>query len=223
MAWSCRRKSSKVNNRKSKSQRYNTLAFELDREWSPVVGRPKYAKSWQSLRVASPRDNAIAEIRDHSQWAFSSLISRFYIVLQLQDKVKTLEKSLSHVVREFEAERAALVQKAEDETRSSRWGSSGLLVWLQNGQVWNPKHETTFLFVICCRAEIARLQRIIELKTKEMNRVKRLAKTILDQVSWAQNQPFTSSVIQPEFTGGDKPKTRLVWATLCVTLTPAGN
>ena len=40
--------------------------------------------------------------------------------------------------------------------------------------------KTNFLF--CCRAEISRLQRIVELKTKEMNRVKRLAKTILDQV-----------------------------------------
>lgn len=69
---------------------------------------------------------------------------------ELQEKVKTLEKSLSHVVREFEAERASLVQKSEYETRS-------------------------------CRAEISRLQRIVELKTKEMNRVKRLAKTILDQ------------------------------------------
>ena len=38
------------------------------------------------------------------------------------------------------------------------------------------------LFLFCCRAEISRLQRIVELKTKEMNRVKRLAKTILDQV-----------------------------------------
>lgn len=69
---------------------------------------------------------------------------------ELQEKVKTLEKSLSHVVREFETERASLVQKSEYETRS-------------------------------CRAEISRLQRIVELKTKEMNRVKRLAKTILDQ------------------------------------------
>lgn len=69
---------------------------------------------------------------------------------ELQEKVKTLEKSLSHVVREFETERASLVQKSEYETRS-------------------------------CRAEISRLQRIMELKTKEMNRVKRLAKTILDQ------------------------------------------
>ncbi|XP_068689370.1 basal body-orientation factor 1-like [Montipora foliosa] len=71
-------------------------------------------------------------------------------IAEFEEKVKTLEKSLSHVVREFEAERAALVQTAENETRSSR-------------------------------AEIARLQRIVELKTKEMNRVKRLAKTILDQ------------------------------------------
>ena len=38
------------------------------------------------------------------------------------------------------------------------------------------------LILDCCRAEISRLQRIVELKTKEMNRVKRLAKTILDQV-----------------------------------------
>ncbi|XP_015756974.1 PREDICTED: basal body-orientation factor 1-like [Acropora digitifera] len=71
-------------------------------------------------------------------------------ISELEEKVRTLEKSLSHVVREFEAERAALVQTAENETRNSR-------------------------------AEISRLQRIVELKTKEMNRVKRLAKTILDQ------------------------------------------
>ncbi|KAM7444118.1 hypothetical protein ABFA07_007291 [Porites harrisoni] len=71
-------------------------------------------------------------------------------IAELNDKVKTLEKSLSHVVREFEAERAALERKAEDDTRNSR-------------------------------AEIARLQRVVELKTREMNRVKRLAKTILDQ------------------------------------------
>lgn len=71
-------------------------------------------------------------------------------ITELNDKVKTLEKSLSHVVREFEAERAALERKAEDDTLNSR-------------------------------AEIARLQRVVELKTREMNRVKRLAKTILDQ------------------------------------------
>lgn len=71
-------------------------------------------------------------------------------ISELEEKVRTLEKSLSHVVREFEAERVALVQTAENETRNSR-------------------------------AEISRLQRIVELKTKEMNRVKRLAKTILDQ------------------------------------------
>ncbi|EDO37303.1 predicted protein, partial [Nematostella vectensis] len=71
-------------------------------------------------------------------------------ISELQEKVKTLEKSLSHLVREFEDERNAIVQATEDETRSSR-------------------------------AEIARLQRIVELKTKEMNKVKRLAKNILDQ------------------------------------------
>ena len=39
------------------------------------------------------------------------------------------------------------------------------------------------------RAEIARLQRIVELKTKEMNKVKRLAKNILDQVSAGSRCP----------------------------------
>jgi len=39
-----------------------------------------------------------------------------------------------------------------------------------------------YLFCVSFRMEIARLQRTIELKTKEMNRVKKLAKNILDQV-----------------------------------------
>ncbi|XP_031564389.1 basal body-orientation factor 1-like [Actinia tenebrosa] len=72
------------------------------------------------------------------------------LIEELQEKVKTLEQSLSHLVREFEAERVKIVDNAVVETKNSR-------------------------------AEIARLQRVIQLKTKEMNKVKRLAKNILDQ------------------------------------------
>ena len=43
-------------------------------------------------------------------------------------------------------------------------------------------HLATILKSLFCRAEIARLTKVVELKTKEMNRVKRLAKNILDQV-----------------------------------------
>lgn len=74
------------------------------------------------------------------------------IMKELQEKVETLEKSLSHVIREFEVERMAIVQKSGDDN----------------------KHAL---------AEIARLTKVVELKTKEMNRVKRLAKNILDQRS----------------------------------------
>ncbi|KXJ08501.1 basal body-orientation factor 1 [Exaiptasia diaphana] len=69
---------------------------------------------------------------------------------ELKEKVKTLEQSLTHLVREFEEERQTMIEKADNEAKSSR-------------------------------AEIARLQRVVELKTKEMNKVKRLAKNILDQ------------------------------------------
>lgn len=69
---------------------------------------------------------------------------------QLQDKVETLEKSLSHVVREFETEHLNLKEKARIANESST-------------------------------VEIAKLMRIVDLKTKEMNKVKRLAKNILDQ------------------------------------------
>ena len=72
------------------------------------------------------------------------------LFLQLQDKVETLEKSLSHVVNEFERERKSLVEKGRIENESSK-------------------------------IEIAKLQRMVELKTREMNKVKRLAKNILDQ------------------------------------------
>ena len=40
---------------------------------------------------------------------------------------------------------------------------------------------------LLCRMENARFQRTIELKTKEMNRVKKVAKNILDQVL---HEPF---------------------------------
>jgi myosin heavy subunit len=71
-------------------------------------------------------------------------------IKELREKVATLEQSLGHVVREFEAEQGALVAKTSDETVTSRM-------------------------------EIAKLQRVVELKTKEMNRVKKLARNILDQ------------------------------------------
>lgn len=71
-------------------------------------------------------------------------------MLQLNEKVQILEKSLSHVVREFEVERKAIVHKAEIERDAAK-------------------------------VEIVKLQRVIELKTREMNKVKRLAKNILDE------------------------------------------
>lgn len=69
---------------------------------------------------------------------------------QLHEKVETLEKSLSHVVREFETELVSQKDVARIENDSS--------------------------FV-----EISKLQRVVDLKTKEMNRVKKLAKNILEQ------------------------------------------
>jgi len=64
--------------------------------------------------------------------------------------VETLEKSLSHIVREFETERQSILRKAKIENESSK-------------------------------TEISKLRRTLELKTKEMNKVKKLAKNILDQ------------------------------------------
>lgn len=69
---------------------------------------------------------------------------------QFTEKVSTLEQSLSHMAREFNTEKKAIVEKFSIETEASK-------------------------------IELAKLQRIIELKTKEMNKVKRLAKNILDQ------------------------------------------
>lgn len=62
----------------------------------------------------------------------------------------TLERSLSHVVREFETERQALTEKAKIQNEASQ-------------------------------VEIAKLQRTMQLKTKEMNRIKVLARNILEQ------------------------------------------
>ena len=47
---------------------------------------------------------------------------------------------------------------------------------------WVLHFLSTIIVTLPCRAEIARLTKVVELKTKEMNRVKRLAKNILDQV-----------------------------------------
>jgi succinylglutamate desuccinylase len=74
----------------------------------------------------------------------------FYFGPQLQEKVTTLEKSLSHVVHEFETERRMITDNARVESEAAR-------------------------------VELAKLQRVIEMKTKEMAKVKRLAKNILQQ------------------------------------------
>ncbi len=87
---------------------------------------------------------------------WESMVNCFVIDLhlfypfQMQEKIETLEKSLSHVVHEFESERVALVEKHRIATESAT-------------------------------VEISKLQRTVDLKTKEMNKVKKLAKNILDQ------------------------------------------
>lgn len=72
------------------------------------------------------------------------------LIRQLNDKVQTLEQSLSHMAREFKTDQKAAMERARIENEASK-------------------------------IEIAKLQRVIELKNKEMNKVKRLAKNILDQ------------------------------------------
>jgi len=73
-------------------------------------------------------------------------------IKELSDKIRTLEKSLSHVVREFETEKKAIVQRSDIQNEAGK-------------------------------VELVKLQRVIELKTREMNKVKRLAKNILDERS----------------------------------------
>ena len=68
----------------------------------------------------------------------------------MNEKINTLEHSLSHMSREFHTEKRAVTEKYRIEAEAAK-------------------------------IEIAKLQRVIELKTKEMNKVKRLAKNILDQ------------------------------------------
>lgn len=70
--------------------------------------------------------------------------------LQLTEKIQTLEKSLSHMSREFNTEKRSIMQQARTENEAAK-------------------------------IELAKLQRVIDLKTREMNKVKRLAKNILDQ------------------------------------------
>lgn len=70
----------------------------------------------------------------------------------LQEKIISLEKTLTQMVREFEEERTNIIQNSSRESEHSKM-------------------------------ETARLQRTVELKTREMNRVKKLAKNILDQRS----------------------------------------
>lgn len=71
-------------------------------------------------------------------------------ISQLTEKIQTLEKSLSHMSREFSTEKRTIVQQARTENEAAK-------------------------------IELAKLQRVIDLKTREMNKVKRLAKNILDQ------------------------------------------
>lgn len=71
-------------------------------------------------------------------------------IRESQEKVELLEKSLSHMSREFDTTRKDLLTRSRIENEASK-------------------------------IEIAKLQRVIELKNKEMNKVKRLAKNILDQ------------------------------------------
>ncbi|XP_071490868.1 basal body-orientation factor 1-like [Diadema antillarum] len=72
------------------------------------------------------------------------------VIKELQEKVSSLEVSLSHVVKEFEREQKSTQQRAHVETEASK-------------------------------VEIAKLMRTVDMQTKEMNKVKKLAKTILDQ------------------------------------------
>eukprot|EP00794_Sanderia_malayensis_P017759 gene17759-19532_t len=71
---------------------------------------------------------------------------------ELQEKVESLEKTLSQMVKEFEDERNRIMQHASTQSEQSKM-------------------------------ELARLHRTVELKTREMNRVKKLAKNILDERS----------------------------------------
>ncbi len=68
----------------------------------------------------------------------------------MQEKIETLEKSLSHMVDQFETERQAILTKAQTENESAV-------------------------------NEVKKLQRILDLKNREANRIKKLAKNILDQ------------------------------------------
>ena len=51
----------------------------------------------------------------HDCTNFKQYIS--FLFQQLQEKVETLEKSLSHVIREFEVERMAIVKKSVDDNK----------------------------------------------------------------------------------------------------------
>ena len=60
-------------------------------------------------------------LRQYSLCVCQSVIlqhfKNIFTVLQLQEKVETLEKSLSHVIREFEVERMAIVKKSGDDNK----------------------------------------------------------------------------------------------------------
>lgn len=65
-------------------------------------------------------------------------------------KIDILEKSLRHMIKEFENQKEVCTKEANQETE-------------------------------VCKSEIERLKQILDLKAKEMNKVKRLARSILEQ------------------------------------------
>ena len=71
--------------------------------------------------------NLLPDTVTWSYWPQISLHTPFYksiemieILFQLQEKVRTLEKSLSHVVREFETERHIITDNARTESEAAR-------------------------------------------------------------------------------------------------------
>lgn len=65
-------------------------------------------------------------------------------------KIDILEKSLHHMMKEFENQKEVCTKESNQE-------------------------------IEVCKSEIERLKQILELKAKEMNKVKRLARSILEQ------------------------------------------
>ena len=94
----------------------------------------------------------------------------------LQGKVQVLEASLSHVVREFDAERCSLVEQGRDENKAALCAAITPLI-TESITTPTPHHAQ----LTRCSERGDRLQRQLDLKTAELKRVKRLARTILEQ------------------------------------------